>query len=91
MIDRLCINFSANNNLSVGVMDLSAEKDFSVLSIAQKREGTELELICSYPLETTVNFSLSNSSPKSFTQFLNRHLLAGTYISTLKGTHHGQM
>ena len=79
MIDRLCINFSANNNLSVGGMDLSAEKDFSVLSIAQKREGTALELICSYPLETTVNFSLSHSSTKSFTQFLNRHLLAGTY------------
>ena len=91
MIDRLCINFSANNSLYVGAMDLSAEKDFSVLSIAQKREGTELELICSYPLETTVNFSLSNSSTKSFTQFLNLDLLAGTYISTLKGTHHGQM
>ena len=91
MIDRLCINFSANNSLSVGAMDFSTGKDFSVLSIVQKREGTALELICHHSVETSVNFSLSNSSTKSFTQFLNRHLLAGTYISTLKGTHHGQM
>lgn len=91
MIDRLCINFSANNSLSVGGMDFSTGKDFSVVSIAQKRKGTALELICSHPVETSVNISLSNSSTKSFIQFLNRHLLAGTYISSLKGTHHGQM
>jgi len=91
MIDHLCINFSANNSLSVVAMDFSAGKDFSVLSIAQKQKGTALELICSHPVETSVDFSLSNSSTKSFTQFLNRHLLAGTYISSLKGTHHGQM
>ena len=91
MIDRLSIKFSDFDNISINGMDLSTGEGFSVLSIVQKREGTALEGICNHPVETSVNFSLSNSSPKSFTQFLNRHLLAGTYISTLKGTHHGQM
>ena len=91
MIDRLAIKFLDFNNISINGMDLSTGEDFSVLSIFQMRDGTTVEQIRSYPVKTSVNFSLSNSNTKSFSQFLNRQLLAGTFISSLKGKHHGQM